>query len=324
VIKEGIASNILDNVPAEKIKKRFIRSFNVTGSRSTLDRWKHKEADKLNFKDLIEKLKPSKVLCLDDLDPKRSTHKHLITSDRINGYILYIGALLSQNEKEVVRYLTTLKSLGIKEVTCFIVDMWNSFPPAIHRVYPEAKIQYDYFHIWEAVNCHLEKAMKEYSRYLRYTGNPELAGKVWLYKRIFLKHPKKLTQKNKWIIEEIISSCKEDLLSNILVLKDRIRDIFENSFSEEEAYQKKNKLYFEGWYKKNRYFKKIIKLFMTVPMCEYMFTYLKEPDVPRSGNSENSIKLVRSWEGPRYGFRITKGLQDHLKLYQKMKYLGQI
>jgi len=82
VIKEATASNILDNVPAEKIKKRFIRSFNVTGSRSTLDRWKHKAADKLNFKDLIEKLKPSRVLCLDDLDPERSTRKHLITSDR--------------------------------------------------------------------------------------------------------------------------------------------------------------------------------------------------------------------------------------------------
>jgi len=67
---------------------------------------------------------------------------------------------------------------------------------------------------------------------------------------------------------------------------------------------------------------------MSVPKCEYMFTYLKEPDVPRSGNAENSIKLVRSWENPRYGFRTTirttKGLQDHLKLYQKMKYLGQM
>jgi len=116
-------------------------------------------------------------------------------------------------------------------------------------------------------------------------------------------------------------SCKEDLLTNTLVLKDRIRDIFENSSSQDEAYEKKNKLYFEGWHKKNHHFKKIIKLFITVPTCEYMFTYLKEPDVSRSGNSENSIKLVRSWEGPRYGFRTTKGLQDHLKLYQIMKYL---
>ena len=181
LIKEEIASNILDNVPQEKIKKRFTRSFNVTGSRRTLDRWKHKEADKLNFKDLIEKLKPSKILCLDDLSPERSTHKHLIVSDRIKGYILYLDALLTQSEEEIVKYLTNLKSLGIDEVTCFIVDMWKSFPPAIHEVYPKAKIQYDYFHIWEAVNKHLDDAMKNYSRYLRYTGNPELVKKVWRY-----------------------------------------------------------------------------------------------------------------------------------------------
>ncbi len=112
-------------------------------------------------------------------------------------------------------------------------------------------------------------------------------------------------------MDEIILSCEQELPANILVLKDRIRDIFENSLSEDEAYEKKNKLYFEGWHKKNRHFKKIIKLFMSVPSCEYMFTYLKEPDVLRSGNSENSIKLVRSWKSPRYGlgplkvFRIT-------------------
>lgn len=170
VIKEGVASNILNNIPPEKIKKRLARSFNVTGSRPTLDRWKHKEADKLIFKSLIEKLKPSRVLCLDDLDPERSTRKHLIISDRIKGYILYLDAVLSQSEEEVAKYLTTLKSLGINEVTCFIVDMWKSFPQAIHEVYPQAKIQYDYFHIWEAVNRHLDNAMKEYSRYLRYTG----------------------------------------------------------------------------------------------------------------------------------------------------------
>jgi hypothetical protein len=135
VIKEGVASNILNNIPPEKIKKRLVRSFNVTGSRPTLDRWKHKEADKLSFKSLIENLKPSRVLCLDDLDPERSTRKHLITSDRIKGYILYLGALLSQSEEEVVKYLITLKSLGIDEIICFIVDMWKSFPQAIHEVW---------------------------------------------------------------------------------------------------------------------------------------------------------------------------------------------
>ncbi|MCD6232458.1 transposase [Candidatus Aerophobetes bacterium] len=132
------------------MKKRFARSFNPPGSRPTIDRWKHKEADKLNFKNLIEKLKLSKVPCLDDLSPERSTRKHLIVPDKIKGYILYPDALSSQSEEEIVKYLTNLKSLGIDEVTCFIVDMWKSFPPAIHEVYPKAKIRYDYFHIFRS------------------------------------------------------------------------------------------------------------------------------------------------------------------------------
>jgi len=43
--------------------------------------------------------------------------------------------------------------------------MWKSFPPAIHEVYPKAKIRYDYFHIFsKLVNKHLDDAMKNYSR----------------------------------------------------------------------------------------------------------------------------------------------------------------
>ncbi len=121
------------------------------------------------------------------------------------------------------------------------MDMWKSFPPAMHKVYPETKIQYDYFHIWEAVNRHLDNAMKDYSRYLRYTGFPELAKRVWCYRRTFLKHPKRYTEKDKEIMDEIILFCEQELSANILVLKDRIRDIFENSLSENEAYEKKSK-----------------------------------------------------------------------------------
>ena len=84
--------------------------------------------------------------------------------------------------------------------------------------------------------------------------------------------------------------------------------------------RKRTNYTFRAAIRKTAISKNTIKLFVSVPTCEYMFTYLKELDVPRSGNTENSIKLARSWEDPRYGFRTTKGLQDHLKLYQKMKY----
>jgi len=113
VVREGIASNVIDNVPSQKIKDHFSHSLNTTGSRPTIERWKHREADSLNFKDLIRQLSPSIVLCLDDLDPKRSKKKALITSDRIKGYILYVDTVKSQDKEEVVKYLKKLKELYI-------------------------------------------------------------------------------------------------------------------------------------------------------------------------------------------------------------------
>jgi len=132
-----------------------------------------------------------------------------------------------------------------------------------------------------------------------------------------------MTEKTRERIREFQETHKGTIVEDVLTLKDRIRDIFENSKTQNEAHSKKNQLYYENWYKKSLHFKKIIQLFMWPPYCYNMFTYLKEPDVPRSGNPENAIKVVRSWEKVRYGFRTIKGLQDHLKLYQRAKYLRQ-
>lgn len=299
---------------------------NTTGSRPTIERWKHREADSLNFKDLIRQLSPSKVLCLDDLAPKRSKNKALITSDRIKGSILYVDTVKSQDKDEVVKYLEKLKRLGIEEADCFIVDMWKSFPFAIKEVFPKAKIQYDYFHIWQDINRHLEGAVREYCKFLREDGFNTLATDLWKHRKVLLvnpNNPKKMTEKTRKRIREFQETHKGTIVEDVLTLKDRIRDIFENSKTQNEAHFKKNQLYYENWYKKSLHFKKIIQLFMWPPYCYNMFTYLKEPDVPRSGNSENSIKVVRSWEKVRYGFKTIKGLQDHLKLYQRAKYLRQ-
>jgi len=318
VIREGIASNVIDNVPSQKIKDRFSRSLNTTGSQQTIDRWKHREADSLNFKDLIRQLSPSRIVCLDDLDPKRSKNKALITSDRIKGYNLYVDTVKSQDKEEVVKYLNKLKELGIEEVDCFIIDMWKSFPYAIKEVYPKAKIQYDYFHIWQDINRHLEGAIREYCKFLREDGFNTLATDLWKHRKVLLvnpNNPKKMTEKTRERIREFQETHKGTIVEDVLTLKDRIRDIFENSKTQNEAHFKKNQLYYENWHKKSLHFKKIIQLFMWPPYCYNMFTYLKEPGVPRSGNSENSIKVVRSWEKVRYGFRTIKGLQDHLKLY---------
>ena len=94
---EAVASNILDNNPVSKVKNRFSRSLNVTASRPTIDRWKHTEADKYSIKDILFKLNPSGIRCLDDVAPLRSNKPHLMLSDKLGdkNRILYIAPILS-------------------------------------------------------------------------------------------------------------------------------------------------------------------------------------------------------------------------------------
>ncbi|MCK4396994.1 hypothetical protein KAW96_10445, partial [candidate division WOR-3 bacterium] len=49
VKEETINKGVLDNVTYRRIDRALTRSFNITGSKSTIDRWKQKEADKYSF-----------------------------------------------------------------------------------------------------------------------------------------------------------------------------------------------------------------------------------------------------------------------------------
>lgn len=69
---EAISGIIEDNSTCPRIAKRLNRTFNTTGSKSTIDCWKHAEADKLDIKDIISKLNFSGILCIDEYKPKRA------------------------------------------------------------------------------------------------------------------------------------------------------------------------------------------------------------------------------------------------------------
>lgn len=64
--------------------------------------------------------------------------------------------------------------------------------------------------------------------------------------------------------------------------------------------------------------------FLMSPDFEYMITGLKYKSIPRSGNLETPIKTWRLMEKIRYGFKIEKDRQNHLKLYQLKYYLNNL
>jgi hypothetical protein len=318
LINEAIAGIVEDNSTAPRIANRFNRIFNTTGSKSAIDRWKHKAADKLSFKEIISRLNFSGILCIDEYKPKRASGYDLIDSDSKTSRILYLEKAYGLGRGIVKEHFRTVKALGINP-WAIIFDMRACFPKAAKTAFgKDIIIQHDYFHVMKTIHYHLNRAMAEYRKILQGFGINTLD--IWFARWIILKNIEYWSMKERAIIENLLSRYKGTTIEDILILKQKIRNIFLLSKNQTEAYKKRDELTRENWQIKNRHFANIIK-FLNTPYFKYMTTFLDHPEIPRSGNSENVIRTWRQMEKVRYGFKSDKGRIDHLKLYQASKYL---
>lgn len=147
LIKESIAGVVEDNSTLPRISRRLTRTFNTTGSKSAIDRWKHKEADKYDIKDIIARLEFSGVLCVDEYMPKKSDNYHLIAGDALKIRLLYIEPVSEFYGRGFIQsFLSKLKSFGI-EPYAIIFDLLTAFPKQARSVWPDIIIQFDYFHV---------------------------------------------------------------------------------------------------------------------------------------------------------------------------------
>lgn len=236
--------------------------------------------------------------------------------------ILYIAPILSYESLEIASFLRDFRSFGIPDPWCIICDMFPSFPSAIIDVYGSGiKIQYDYYHIIQDVNIHLNKTIIDYYRYLAETKQFELYYEIRKFQFLILKNPKNFSAMDNNNTLLLLEHHKHSIIPDIINFKNRIRDIFIGSKTYQIAYDKRNKLHQEKWQDKSIHFKSIMDLLMS-PNFDYMVTFLKDFRVSRSGNSESLIRLYRQWEKVRFGFRSDKGRLDHLKLYQISHYLS--
>ena len=122
LVNEAVAGIIADNSTAPRIAARLNRVFNTTGSKSTIDRWKHQEADKLDFKEIISKLNFSGILCIDEYKPKRANGYDLIDSDSKTSRILYLEKAYGLGRGIVKEHFATVKAwestLGLSSLIC--------------------------------------------------------------------------------------------------------------------------------------------------------------------------------------------------------------
>ncbi|MFQ5906207.1 MAG: transposase [bacterium] len=147
-------------------------------------------------------------------------------------------------------------------------------------------------------------------------------GDLWDAKWTILKNIEDWTAMDHQIIELLLKRYSGTVIEDILILKQRIRDLFLDSGSSEEAHISRDALIEESWHLRNTHFSNIIK-FLSKPYFKYMVTFMDHPELPKSGNSENVIRVWRQMEKVRYGFKSHKGKVDHLKLFQVTRYLGE-
>jgi len=318
---ESIAGIVEDNSTCPRIAKRLNRSFNTTASRTTIDRWKHKEAEKYGFKEIIAKIGFSGILTVDEYKPKRSKTYDLIAGDAIKNKIFYISAIpLFFGRGHIEKFFRHLKVLGI-EPWAIIFDLLTAFPKQAKKVWPEILIQFDYFHVMQWIHRYFKNAILRYRQELKKQGGENKRAELWEHKWRLLKNMDNWTLKDHRIISSLIEDYSGTIVEDILIFKQYLYEIFDNSETRKEAYCKRDSLHSETWWQHSWHLRQVMK-FLASWKFKYMITYLDHPEIPRTGNSEELIRIWRQMEKVRYGFKTEKGRQDHLKLFQISKYLG--
>lgn len=90
LINEVVYGSVQDNITLRRSALRISRSFNTIGSKSAIDRWKHRLASQYEFPYILSRLGFSGALSLDEYMPRRGNRYEQIAGDAKRLRILYI------------------------------------------------------------------------------------------------------------------------------------------------------------------------------------------------------------------------------------------
>lgn len=134
LIREGVCGLVEDNATLQRIANRLSRSLNTTGSKSALDRWKHRRAQQYEFAEILKQLEFSGALSLDEFMPRRGGRYEQIAGDAKKIRILYIEPVPEFYGRGVTEaFCRKLDGWGIKPY-CVIFDLLTTFPKVVSKV----------------------------------------------------------------------------------------------------------------------------------------------------------------------------------------------
>lgn len=330
VLRLGVFLCIIAGLGARQASWLMHVLFQITVSKSALDRWVDEVADALPCADEMVKLlhqhKPITNGHFDEIFPLGTPSCVVVLKDE-HGRIVAAQEVQKRDQEHVLPFLERLKGLGL-DLKTFYIDHWQAYANAIKAVYPQANIQLDYFHILQNIWRKVWGEFRSHRRDLKERGEAaqtkwyseklkDLAATLWKHRYLFFKSDENLTPKEKEIRQEVLQT--QPKMSFLCDFLHKVWAIFENTTTEAQAQAKLDALkQYVAQHDNDGYTKSLSFL---QDNFQNMTTFLRVPGVQRNSLAETGMRVLRRLERNHDGFRSDKGRQNALKIYQAVTYL---
>ena len=329
VVDKFLYFNIDRNLSLAQSVQLLQDVYGVQTSVSAVDRWKKGEAEALpSVGQLIIMLNEKKKITALHLDEYKATGTkswELAIRDE-HGRLLFSIRLKKRDVWHIKAILRWFRMLGL-EIKVFYVDFWLAYPPAIKAIYPEAEIQYDFFHVIQNIHRHLYKALTAYRKAFKNAKTDkqqaklrkELHKKLWQHRYVLFTNEENLSDEQRHILDELLQEHADTVVEQIVLFRQQVRVIFNECDTFAEAVEHLAILILDGWADLSSHFGKVMNFLQG--HIENMLTYLRKPGIQRNSLSECTVRGLRRIEKIRQGFKKHKGRVNHLKLLQWRRYL---
>jgi transposase len=222
--------------------------------------------------------------------------------------------------------LRWFRILGLR-IAVFYVDFWLAYPLAIKAIYPDAVIQYDFFHVIQNVHRHLYKALTAYRKAFKAVKTDKdqekvrkaLHTKLWQNRYVLFTNDEHLTLEQHQVLDELLEEHTDTIVEQIVVFRQHLRTMFNESETFTAAIEHLSTLILDGWADVSTTFAKIMAFLQD--HFENICTYLRVAGVQRNSLSECTVRSLRRMEHVRQGFKTQQGRVNHLKLLQWRTYM---
>lgn len=330
VLRLAIYLYVIVGLGARQVSALMKVLFQVTVSKSSIDRWVEEVADTLPSEDEIIKLMQQRLPItaghLDEIFPLGTAACVLVLKDE-HGRIVTAQEVAQRDEAHVKPFLARLRGLGLQFAT-FYIDHWQAYFNAIRAIYPQAQIQYDYFHILQNIWRKVWGEFRRHRRDLKARGEAaatkwysekllRMAAELWQHRYVFFTAEEKLTSAQKQTMRAVLQTQPE--MSFLRGFLHKVWAIFEGPTTEVEAQAKLAALKQYAAYKAEGGYTKAISFLDE--HFKNMTTFLRVPGVQRNSEAETGMRVLRRWERNHDGFRSETGRSHALRIYQAVMYL---